>query len=305
VGTLSKSPAYTVGADDIGQCFSVGGVTTAATAGLYYNGASTAVVGTQIVKAGDSVTIALSASSSGAYAGFIQRSAPANGKCPNVAPTSGLTRIVKYVVDDAPSPLYINARDGSRLNISGTYDTGCVQTNVGSARYVLTVVPNGTDTAAASLRAQLYPSSQNLIVNFSDHGVKFNTSNFSYTPVAGTCGSSPTDLTIDGQINLLTSYEAYSDWSQFSVNYYGWGNQLTFRLDKITLSKGSLAVPIPAYGITTTLGYKIISGKLRFLYGPAYSPPPIYPNNLGQSLMINGYPTTSIRSLEPTYLTKQ
>ena len=46
VGTVSKSPAYTIGADDVGQCFSVGGVTTGATAGLYYNGGATAVVGT-------------------------------------------------------------------------------------------------------------------------------------------------------------------------------------------------------------------------------------------------------------------
>jgi len=98
VGTLSKSPAYTVGTDDIGQCFSVGGVTTAATAGLYYNGASTAVVGTQIVKAGDSVTIGINASSAGSYSGFIQRSAPVAGVCPTTAPTSGLVRVQKYTV---------------------------------------------------------------------------------------------------------------------------------------------------------------------------------------------------------------
>jgi hypothetical protein len=99
VGTLSKSPAYTVGADDVGQCFSVGGVTTGATAGLYYNGAATAVVGTKLVKGGDSVTIGINASSAGSYSGFIQRSAPAaNGVCPTTAPTSGLVRVQKYTV---------------------------------------------------------------------------------------------------------------------------------------------------------------------------------------------------------------
>jgi len=100
VGTVSKSPAYTVGADDVGQCFSVGGVTTGATAKLYYNGGATAVVGTQLVKANDTVTIGINASTAGTYSGFIQRSAPAvNGTCPTVVPLNGLTRVAKYATD--------------------------------------------------------------------------------------------------------------------------------------------------------------------------------------------------------------
>jgi len=104
VGTISKSPAYAVGADDVGQCFSVGGVTTGATAGLYYNGAATAVVGTKVVKAGDSVTIGINASSAGSYSGFIQRSAPGtDGTCPNVAPLNGVTRVQKYTTSNGYS----------------------------------------------------------------------------------------------------------------------------------------------------------------------------------------------------------
>jgi len=97
VGAVSKSPAYVAGPDDVGQCFSVGSVTTGATSGLYYKGSTTAVVGTQKVSLGDSMTIGLSASAGGTFSGFIQRSAPsANGACPNIAPTTGLVRVQKY-----------------------------------------------------------------------------------------------------------------------------------------------------------------------------------------------------------------
>jgi hypothetical protein len=100
VGTVSKSPAYKVGDDDVGQCFSVGGATTGATVGLYYNGAATAVVGTQLVKAGDSVAIGINAGAAGTNTGFIQRSAPAaNGTCPTVVPLNGLTRVGKYTTN--------------------------------------------------------------------------------------------------------------------------------------------------------------------------------------------------------------
>ena len=120
VGTVSKSPAYAVGADDVGQCFSVGGVTTGATAGLYYNGAATAVVGTKVVKAGDSVTIGINASSAGSYSGFIQRSAPAaNGTCPNLVPSTGVTRVQRYTVNTVSvTTLSVPATNGPWINSS-------------------------------------------------------------------------------------------------------------------------------------------------------------------------------------------
>ena len=97
VNTLSKSPAYVAGPDDVGQCFSVGGVTTGASAGLYYKGGSTPIVGTQKVALGDSMSIGLTANTSGSFTGYIQRSAAAaNGTCPSVVPGGGLTRVLKY-----------------------------------------------------------------------------------------------------------------------------------------------------------------------------------------------------------------
>ena len=99
VGTVSKSPAYMVGPDDVGQCFSVGGVTGGATASLHYNGGATAVIGTQPVKLGDSLTIGINASAPGNYSGFMQRSAPTNGSCQSASSLSGLTRTLKYQVE--------------------------------------------------------------------------------------------------------------------------------------------------------------------------------------------------------------
>ena len=99
VGTVSKSPAYIAGPDDVGQCFSVGGVTSGAIGSLYYNGATTTVVGTQVAKLGDSLTIGLNASAPGNYSGFMQRSAPdANGVCPTGVATTGVVRILKYTI---------------------------------------------------------------------------------------------------------------------------------------------------------------------------------------------------------------
>jgi len=117
VGAISKSPAYTIGADDVGQCFSVGGVTTGATAGLYYNGAATSVVGTQLVKAGDSLAIGVSADSAVTYSGFIQRSAPAaNGTCPTAVPLSGLTRVEKYTIITYATPYVVSTFAGPRFS---------------------------------------------------------------------------------------------------------------------------------------------------------------------------------------------
>jgi hypothetical protein len=99
VGTESKSPAYIAGPDDVGQCLSVGSVSTGATAKLYYKGATTAVAAMQKVALGDSLTVGIAATSLGSFAGFIQRSAPsANGACPTTVPASGTARVQKYTV---------------------------------------------------------------------------------------------------------------------------------------------------------------------------------------------------------------
>ena len=121
VGSVSKSPAYIVGADDAGQCFSVGGITTGATAGLYYKGGETAVGGTQLVKAGDSITIGISSSTAGTYSGFIQRSAPAtNGNCPTAWSTVKNTRVLKFSSDFSVSgTVYISGDDGYILYFNG------------------------------------------------------------------------------------------------------------------------------------------------------------------------------------------
>lgn len=95
-GTESKSPAYVAGPDDVGQCFSVGGVSGGATANLYHQGSTTGVVGTQKVALGDSLTVGISAGSAGTYSAFMQRSAPsATGVCPSITPTTGLMRVQK------------------------------------------------------------------------------------------------------------------------------------------------------------------------------------------------------------------
>ncbi|NDC43435.1 MAG: hypothetical protein EBZ77_18120, partial [Chitinophagia bacterium] len=98
VGTVSKSPAYIVGPDDVGQCFSVGGVTGGGTASLYYNGATNPVASTQLAKLGDRMELGLSVPSAmGTSSAFIQRSAPlAYGTCPNSVPTVGLTTVQRF-----------------------------------------------------------------------------------------------------------------------------------------------------------------------------------------------------------------
>jgi len=141
LSTVSKSPVYTIGVDDVGQCFSVGGVTTGATAGLYYNSAASAVTGTQMVKAGDSVAIGLSASTSGAYTGFIQRSAPVGGRCPSAAPTSGQTRVGKYVVDVVDRGALIDAAAVVYTYTAAAIDAGPLKSLTGAAKCDVKVVP--------------------------------------------------------------------------------------------------------------------------------------------------------------------
>ena len=119
VGTLSKSPAYVAGPDDVGQCFSVGGITTGASAGLYYKGGATPIVGTQKVVLGDSMTIGLTANTSGSFSGYIQRSAPAaNGTCPGTVPGAGLTRVLKYTLS-RPGVFMVSTLAGNGYGVNG------------------------------------------------------------------------------------------------------------------------------------------------------------------------------------------
>jgi hypothetical protein len=101
VSTVSKSAAYTAGTDDAGTCFSVGTLTTGATGALYVNGATTAVTAPVLVTKGQSVVLGLTATVSGTYAGFIQRSAATSGVCPATTPTTGTTRLQKYSITAA------------------------------------------------------------------------------------------------------------------------------------------------------------------------------------------------------------
>jgi hypothetical protein len=101
IGVDNRSPWYYIGPDDVGQCFSVGGVTGGANAKLYVFQSqipeTTEVVGTRKAVEGDILTLTLNASSVGNYAAFIQRSAPSSkGVCPTTAPTEGLVRTLKF-----------------------------------------------------------------------------------------------------------------------------------------------------------------------------------------------------------------
>jgi len=127
VGIESKSPAYIAGPDDVGQCFSVGGVSAGATAKLYYKGNNTAVTATQKVVLGDSLTVGVSASFAGSSSAFIQRSAPSTaGACTATVPSSGLTRVHKYTVTYtiidvkiSNQPHYIRLLNNGLFSISG------------------------------------------------------------------------------------------------------------------------------------------------------------------------------------------
>ena len=94
IGTTSKSPAYTPGSDDIGQCMSV-------SAGTLLVSGVAATAKTVKVVAGKTYSIGLLPTVAGSLTGYIQRSKPAaTGACPTTAvPTTGLTRLVKHSVE--------------------------------------------------------------------------------------------------------------------------------------------------------------------------------------------------------------
>ena len=136
LGTVIKSPNYTVGADDLGQCFSVGGVTANATAGLYYNNNLVQTTGTQIAtNVGDTMVIGIYAAAAGSNSAYLQRSAPlANKTCPDTVPTSGLTRVQKQTIKTTASlaNIYpVGCTNGGAVG-STTCATGSEATNSGN-----------------------------------------------------------------------------------------------------------------------------------------------------------------------------
>ncbi len=142
--TVSKSPAYVAGHDDVGQCFSVGNATTGAIAKLYYKGSTTAVVGTQKVVLGDSMTVGISAANGGTFSAFIRRSAPdSTGACPSTAPTNGLARVQKYSIATVQTYTVGGTVTGLAAGQSVT-----LLNNGGNAR---TVSANGTFTFTTAI----------------------------------------------------------------------------------------------------------------------------------------------------------
>lgn len=131
VGTETQSGSYAVGADDIGQCFSVSaGKLYKGTTSTFTPAAGNAVsTGTVKAAAGDFFKIGLTGSN-GQTSGFIQRSAQVTTgtgtasvtACPTVAPTANVTRVAMYSrTSDLKAQAALVASAGSlSLPLSGT-----------------------------------------------------------------------------------------------------------------------------------------------------------------------------------------
>ena len=178
----------------------------------------------------------------------------------------------------------------------GTYESGCILTNVGSAKYTLSVYnTTGAGSALVSLRTQLFSNLNNSIASFLSSDNSAQTNGLPIFPSAGTCNSASTDITITGQITAQSTTEAYL--GMFAGVSDNWASQVTLRLDSVTFTTGGLNVTTPAFGSTTTLGYKVLNNKLYFVSGKGYSVCPT-------SSIVN-LPTTSCRYIDWTYLTKR
>jgi hypothetical protein len=178
----------------------------------------------------------------------------------------------------------------------GTYDSGCVATNVGSAKYTLVVSnPEGTDVATVSLRAQIFSNTQNSVASFISSDNSLFTRSIPIFPSAGKCATASTDITIGGQIAGLSTKEAY--FGLYSGVSDNWADQVTFRIDSATFSLGSLSVTTPTFGTTATLSYRILNNKFYFLSGKGYGTCPMP--------IVAGLATTSCRYIDSMYLTKQ
>ena len=91
-GSESRSPAWTAGSDDAGQCISVTGGT------LYRNGVPQ---GSAVIAAkGDQLSMGLQVPATGTRTEYLRRSAPAAGLCPSSAKS---IRLLQYTVSAASS----------------------------------------------------------------------------------------------------------------------------------------------------------------------------------------------------------
>jgi hypothetical protein len=202
VGTVSKSPVYTVGPDDVGQCFSVGSATSGATASLFYNGSPVALATPQLAKLNDQFVLGLNASTAGDSSAFIQRFPASGVACPTTTPTSGLTKVLKYKTTDGYS-------------ISGSVSGLATGQNV-------TLLNNGTDpiTIAANNSVFSFPktiaSGAAYLVSVSGNSSgsscvvanNSGTANSNVTNISVTCSNTSTKLnlgTISGvNLNLIS-----------------------------------------------------------------------------------------------------
>jgi exo-beta-1,3-glucanase (GH17 family) len=106
-GTLSMSPAYVAGSEEVGQCLSVGSLSAGANGALYPGNSTTPSNVLKVSAKGDRFYLGMTAGTTGTVGGFIQRFvAGAKGVCPATAPASGATRVFKYsLVNTLPSAI--------------------------------------------------------------------------------------------------------------------------------------------------------------------------------------------------------
>jgi len=95
IGQLSKSPAYVTASEDVGQCFTVGSVLGGSGAFYVKNSKTPASSTYKVTATGVSLVLGLTATEQVA-SGYLQRFSPAASTCPSVAPTTNLTRVLKY-----------------------------------------------------------------------------------------------------------------------------------------------------------------------------------------------------------------
>lgn len=185
----------------------------------------------------------------------------------------------------------------------GTYDSGCIVTKTGSAKYTLNVTNlSGSNTASASLRVQIFkydpfkPQSLSLAdYHLADFSIGENSKwqqyyRNQYQLPYNQCESVTSDITVAGQITNLSSFEFYGGMIVGLPD--GNAKQVDFRLDNVTYSAGGFRVTIPTLGASTKIGYRFINNNLYFTSG----------------FFANGYCldlTKSCRVLNETYLTKQ
>ena len=144
----------------------------------------------------------------------------------------------------------------------GTYISGCQddtpnpsQANQSAKRSVqitLTIsAPTDADKASVSMRRKLFSGSDTC-----------NAAAFSQ------------DLTVSGQLTAISATKTItvdsplpSGWA-LSNKITGTASEALFRFDAYTLSTGGISGTVPAFGVTTKVGYMFSNGKLYGLFGP-------------------------------------